>query len=145
MIDGSRFRSNKGPLALLRGARALVDASRELASEMSNESESWFRFSLSAAERSVVWAEQRVGALAGRVRLWPSPKRSRERIRLLLRKEAKRAPVVVPPAELDLLMEKMAILIDLVLSGSIGANDVAFESADASSYEHHQSTVTEAP
>jgi hypothetical protein len=132
MIAGALLRANKGPLALLRGAKAIVSASRELAGEVSNESDGWFRFSLTTAERSIVWAERRVFALAGRVRLWPGPKHPRERIQLLLRKEARRAPSVVAPADIDLFTERMAILIDLVLSGSIAAQDIAFEAAEAS-------------
>jgi hypothetical protein len=39
---------------------------------------------------------------------------------------------VVAPADIDLFTERMAILIDLVLSGSIAAQDIAFEAAEAS-------------
>jgi hypothetical protein len=148
MINGQRFGSDKGPLTLLGGARALVSVPRKLASEVSNESEGWFRFSLSTAERSVVWAEQRVGALARRVRLWPGSKCPRERIQLLLRKEAKRAPIAAAaPADLDLFTEQMAILIDLVLSGAIGIHEVAFEAfeANAPAAEEPQSGEANAP
>lgn len=118
------------PIAALRRGQALGRVSRGVAGAVSAESERWFRSSLAAVEWSIVWAERRAGALAARVRFWPRPKPSRERLRGLLQKEARRARLVVPAAELDLFTERMAILIDLVLSGSIAVHDVAFEGAE---------------
>jgi hypothetical protein len=114
-----------------RRARKLT----ELSTELALASDQWFLIALDGADRTARWlktASERYLA-QGSARLWTRlvPARSpRDRLLALLQAEARRARYDVSQPSFQLFSERIAVLLELVFSGAIGIDDIAFEAAD---------------
>jgi hypothetical protein len=112
-------------------ARRLAALSRELALA----SDRWFLLALDSTDTGARWlksAALRLGEKPARLwtRLLP-PRRPRERLLALLRTEARRARYDVSQPGFQLFSERIASLLDLVFSGAVRIDDIAFEAAES--------------
>lgn len=107
-------------------------------SEIARETDRWFLLAIRGVSRGAERARVRLRALA-RVALGRFSRRSttmpRERIRELLRTEAVRLHFDVSHPEFEVFAERMSALLELVFSGAIALEDVAFEPGEARSVE----------
>jgi hypothetical protein len=114
-----------------RRARRLASLSADLALA----SDQWFLGALDRADSGARWLEsaaRRLGVQPARLweRLWP-PKSPRERLLALLRAEARRAHYDVSQPAFQLFSERIAVLLDLVFTGAVSLDDIAFEAASS--------------
>jgi hypothetical protein len=97
--------------------------------ELVTECDRWFVGAFHGLAKGTHWATNGLGALGRRLvpRAWTRRRARRERIRRVLLAEAKRADLQVSDEDLRLFMENMATVLELVLGGVIGIDDIAFE------------------
>jgi len=114
--DAERLRGWKEQLAA-RGRELVAECDR------------WFVGALQGLAKGTQWATNGLGTLGRRLvpRAWKRREARRDRIRRVLLAEAKRSHLPVSDGELELFLENMATVIELVLGGVIGIDDIAFE------------------
>jgi len=115
------------------GASHPVRKFASLSADLALASDRWFLLALDRADSGAHWlksATLRLGEKPVRLwkRLWPA-KRPRERLLALLRAEARRAHYDVSQPGFQLFSERIAVLVDLVFTGAVGLDDIAFEAA----------------
>ncbi len=96
-------------------------------------SDRWFVGALGRADSGARWlksAARRLGEQPARLwqRVWPQ-KSPRERLLGLLTAEARRAHCDVSQPTFRLFSERIAVLLDLVFTGAVAVDDIAFEAA----------------
>jgi hypothetical protein len=117
---------------LARISHEVADGTRYIA----DESDRWFVGALHELERCRCGIKAEIGGfgrrLAARAPKLPILRSSaRERIARLLRKEAARSKLAVPEHEFAVFSERVATLLELILTGSIGLDAIVFELEDA--------------
>jgi hypothetical protein len=120
---------NLGHLGASEQARRFASLSADLALA----SDRWFLGALDRADSGARWlksAATRLGEAPARLweRLLP-PRSPRERMLALLRAEARRARYDISQPAFQLFSERIAVLLDLVFTGAVGLDDIAFEAA----------------
>jgi hypothetical protein len=117
---------------VLAGSRTVAD-----------ESDRWFLGALRGVERGAAYAQGGADALANalgarwtRIRpRWARRRTPRERIESMLRMEGKRQGFDVKQKEFDEFSSKMSLLLELVYSGVLPLDGIAFEPAGDDSGE----------
>jgi hypothetical protein len=145
--------SDKSPGRLERSQIWLGGVSSGLAdrsADLAVESDRWFlsavRFIGHGAERAHGGVESLAhAALARTSRWWPrfARRTPRERLSAMIRKEAQRLDVDTSRQDIAEFSDKMAALLELVLSGVLSVNDVAFDAADLDASVESAEEVTD--
>lgn len=107
-------------------------------SAIAAESDRWFLAALRGAARGAEQARAGLGALARAAATrsdawrpaWSRPPTTRERLRRLLEREARRLDIDVSRPEFATFADKMSSLLHLVFSGALALEDIAFEAGD---------------
>lgn len=117
--------SNEDARRLRGWKEQLAARGRELVAECDR----WFVGALQGLAKGTQWATNGLGTLGRRLvpRAWKRREARRDRIRRLLLAEARRSDLPVSNRELELFLENMATVLELVLGGVIGIDDIAFE------------------
>jgi hypothetical protein len=106
-----------------------------LSAELALASDRWFLLALAGADSGARWLKCQALRLGEQpARLWARllPGRSaRQRLLALLRAEARRARYDVSQPAFQLFSERIAALLELVFSGAVAIDDIAFEAAES--------------
>ncbi len=122
---------------LERGHRWLAGWSREVvehAHDMAGQSDRWFLSMIAEIEKGAQRAQDGI-VLAGRKLLVSLPSLGRQespkqRMRRLFEREAKKRGLDISSREFERFSERIATVVELVLTGALKVEDIAFE-ADA--------------
>jgi hypothetical protein len=124
--------SERRPSALERGRLLLTGWSRELAvhaQQIASESDRWFVSIVGGIDRGAQRAQSGVGKLLLSLPGLSASESPRQRIQRLIRAEAKKRGLEADERALELFSERIGIMVELVLSGALKIEDIAFEQA----------------
>lgn len=125
-----------------RGRRWLSGISENaivLGADIAHESDRWFLLAVHGVGHGARSVREGLGAVARVVSersarwrpRWTRPRSGRERIQEALEQEARRLDFDVSREEFTAFSEKMAQLLELIFTGALSLNDVAFEPAES--------------
>lgn len=111
--------------------------------EIALESDRWFLEALRSVEKGATRAQHGIDSVTAKVieqlsrrrPRWLRRRSSRERIERSLRAEAKRHGVDVTQEEFRAFSEKIAVLLELVYTGTVPLDAIAFEAAETAGQE----------
>jgi hypothetical protein len=124
----SFFDERAGKLA--RARRLLSGWSRELANhahQIASQSDHWFLSVVEGIERGAQSAQTGLGKLVVSLPGLGSSESPRQRIQRLLQAEAQKQGYDAGSREFELFSERIAIVVELVLTGAVKVEDIAFE------------------
>jgi hypothetical protein len=126
MDSAQNFETSHESAGRMRRLRLVLS---ERGREIATECDRWFVGAFVGVVKGTQWAKSGLGALGRRLvpRAWKRREARRDRIRRLLLAEARRANLPVSDGDLRLFLENMATVLELVLGGAIGIDDIAFE------------------
>lgn len=123
------------------GKRRLVVLSHEITEDgsyIATEGDRWFLAAVRSVDQGTNWVAHELGVLGLGVvsrfdrwrPQWLRRSSTRERVQKLLRNEARRSKLDVAPGEFDLFSERIAVLLEHVINGSIPVEAIGFEAGD---------------